>query len=160
MCYLCLNKLNFDFSTPGAATKRKGFEFYVPIYVVNVPNAFFVELNRISFERSWPSFECHLSPDSDEWVLYTASEADAFELNKLYDQWKAQQQPIPIIYPNRSVVGDPLVHSEYEQLELPVGNVEPSFKELKYKKEGRCPTCGELGVFINLGMTCSKHGSY
>lgn len=30
----------------------------------------------------------------------------------------------------------------------------------KWKLEGRCPKCGELGDFVNLAMTCSNHGVY
>jgi len=30
----------------------------------------------------------------------------------------------------------------------------------QWKKEGRCPTCGEKGAFVNFQMTCSKHGTY
>lgn len=29
-----------------------------------------------------------------------------------------------------------------------------------WKAEGKCPECGELGKFHNLGMVCSKHGGY
>ena len=29
-----------------------------------------------------------------------------------------------------------------------------------WKLEGRCPQCGELGRYINLGATCSIHGGY
>jgi hypothetical protein len=28
------------------------------------------------------------------------------------------------------------------------------------RKEGRCPQCGELGAFVGLRPTCSKHGPY
>lgn len=29
-----------------------------------------------------------------------------------------------------------------------------------WKKEGKCPQCGELGGFLNFYPTCSKHGAY
>lgn len=84
--------------------------------------------------------------------VHSASEADAYALNKLYDEWVAANTPrVPIT-------------SEYEnypeQLELPVGIDLKQEQAKKWKSEGKCPTCGELGAFINLGMTCSKHGSY
>lgn len=28
------------------------------------------------------------------------------------------------------------------------------------KLEGKCPECGELGIFINFYPTCTKHGAY
>lgn len=33
-------------------------------------------------------------------------------------------------------------------------------KPENWKEEGRCPQCGELGRYINLAPTCSKHGVY
>lgn len=29
-----------------------------------------------------------------------------------------------------------------------------------WKKEGKCPTCGELGRFSNFALVCSVHGVY
>ena len=30
----------------------------------------------------------------------------------------------------------------------------------QWRKEGRCPYCGELGKFVGLGPVCSEHGPY
>lgn len=37
---------------------------------------------------------------------------------------------------------------------------EPIPEQSKWKEEGRCPQCGELGPFVHGAMTCSTHGVY
>ena len=39
-------------------------------------------------------------------------------------------------------------------------NVAKSRKIQQWIKEGRCPTCGELGQFVNMNPVCSTHGTY
>lgn len=33
-------------------------------------------------------------------------------------------------------------------------------KMAKWREEGRCPYCGELGRFVGCAPVCSKHGPY
>ena len=59
---------------------------------------------------------------------------------------------------NASIFEYPTWSYEYEQSSKNADEVVA--KKKKWRKEGRCPECGELGRFINCVPVCSTHGPY
>lgn len=51
-----------------------------------------------------------------------------------------------------------LQHSINKQYSDAIDSTRDELEERR--RAGRCPICGELGKFINLGLTCSIHGGY
>ncbi len=46
------------------------------------------------------------------------------------------------------------------ELRSSLENIVPVSKEDRWKDEGRCPYCGEMGEYVNFAPKCSKHGIY
>ena len=58
-------------------------------------------------------------------------------------------------------IGDDDPYSGYLPLTPGVENDKPYISQGEiWKKEGKCPSCGELGHFSQFQYVCSKHGPY
>jgi len=49
--------------------------------------------------------------------------------------------------------------ADIEELDTPTCQLLSALRR-KWRKEGRCPHCGELGRFITFQPVCSLHGPY